>query len=600
MALMNRMRDSMKTILLILVVAFILTIIVDWGMGGFKSNQPRGVIAKVDGEAIHYEEFSSRLQNELAAYREQSGGDPEGYQLQQLETRVFDNLVQQRLLNEVVKTVKLDATDQEIIDEIFNNPPAELRQNQAFQDSTGAFDMQRYQAALNSPGAGEFWASVEEYLRSTLPMRKLDNLLRATAVVSEEEVRLEFMKRNLKAKIEYVLVPANDLLANVTAPGDDEIKAYHKKHEEEFKEPEKRVVEYVIFPFTATRADSAAVDQLAGELMTELRGGASFAELAKIHSQDPGSAVNGGDLGLFARGAMVKPFEDAAFGAAKGQIVGPVVSQFGIHIIQVTDRVVEDGQEKVKASHILLKYELSPRTREAIQEEASYIAEAAKEGEFNSVAAAENRKVERSEPFAAGGFIPGIGMEPRLSGFIFRSEQGTVSDAIYTERGYVVLRVAEIKAEHVKSWSEAKETITAKLKNEKAMLLARDKCQQLSDQARNSGSLDAAAAQLNTKAQTTSEFTFNGYIAGVGREPRLVGTAFSLGVGAISGPIEGSRGYYLIKLLEKNAMDEAAFAAQKESLRNQVLQRKQQAMFGQWYAGLKDKAKIEDFRRDYL
>ena len=600
MALMKSMRKSMKTILLILVFAFILTIIVDWGMGGFKSNQPRGVIAKVDGQAIHYEEFSNRYQNELVTFREQSGSEPEGYQLQQLETRVFDNLVQQRLLDEKVKEVKLDASDQEIIEEIFNNPPMELRQNQAFKDSSGAFDMQRYQEALNNPGAGEFWSSVEDYLRMTLPMRKLDHLLRATAIASDQEVRAEYMKRSLKAQAEYILVAANDFIAAVAAPSDAEIKAYHHKHEEEFKEPEKRIIEYVLLNFTPTKADSEAVKQQAEELLAEARSGADFAELARLNSQDTGSAEKGGDLGLFARGAMVKPFEDAAFAAKPGEIVGPVVSQFGIHIIKGGEHKTEEGTEKVQASHILLKFEISPRTREALQEEAAYIAEAAKEQGLKSVATAENHQLLRSEPFTAGGFIPGIGMEPRASGFVFRSEEGTVSDVIYAEQGYIVLQVTDIIPEHIKPWTDAKETSIAKLKNEKAMQMAREKCQALYDQARSTNSLEGAAAQIGAKVQQTGDFTFSTYVTGIGREPRFAGATFGLQPGQISKPVEGTRGYYIIKLLNKDAVNEADYEAQKESLRAQLMQRKQQSIFGQWYGGLKEKSKIEDFRKDYL
>ncbi len=600
MALMNRMRESMKTILLILVVAFILTIIVDWGMGGFQSNQPRGIIAEVDGQQIHYEEFYSRYQNELAAYREQQGGDPEGYQLQQLETRVFDNLVQQRLLDRVVKQVQLNASDQEIIEEIFNNPPAELRQNQAFQDSTGQFDMQAYQAAINNPGAGAFWSQVEDYLRLTLPMRKLDNLLRVTAVVTDEEARIEYMKRNLKAKVEYVLVPVTEFSASAAAPSDDEIKAYHSKHEADYKEAEKRAIDYVMLEFKPTKADSDAVDQLANELLNDARGGQDFAELARIHSQDPGSAQNGGDLGYFARGAMVKPFEDAAFNHAVGQIVGPVISQFGIHIIKVVDKMKEDGQEKVKASHILLKYEMSPRTREALQEEASYIAETAKEQGLKNVAAAEKVEVKRSEPFAAGGFIPGVGMESRINNWIFRNEVGTVSDVLYAEKGYFVIEVAEIKKEHIKSWIEVKDQIVSKLKNEKAMALAKEKGQKIADQAKAGGSLESAALSGGLKVQQTDQFAFNTYINSIGREPRFAGAAFGLPIGAISAPIEGSRGYYVLKVLERTPMNDSDFEAQKESIRAQLMQRKEQAIFGQWYTALKEKADITDNRKDYL
>ncbi len=600
MALMNRMRDNMKTILLILVGAFLLTIVVDWGMGGFKTGRQPGVIAVVDGKEISYEEFYSRYQNELAAYRQQAGKEPEGYQLQQLENRVVDHLIQQQLLNKVVKKIHLEAKDSEIVEEIYNNPPEELRQNKVFQDSTGAFDMQRYQAALDNPEADQFWASVEDYLRMTLPMRKLDNLLRSSAIVSDEEARLEYMKRNMKAKVDYIVVNASEMMTSVTEPKEDEIKSYYDKHKKDFKEVEKRVVDYVLLELKATKADTAATYRQAEELLTEIREGADFAELAKIHSEDEGSAKNGGDLGFFGKGAMVKPFEEAAFAAKVGEVVGPVQSQFGLHIIKVTDRKVEDGETKVKASHILLKFSVSPKTREALREEAGYISETAKESNLATVAKAENIEVKRSEPFAAGAFIPGIGMENRINNYVFRVKKGTVSDVFYIDRGFVVLQVVDIQKEHIKPLDKVKTEIINKLKNEKAMQLAKEKCQQAADQLMSSEDFEAVAARMNLKLQKTDYFTLSGYVPGVGREPRFVGAAFALSPGQISKPVEGTRGYYLIKLVDKTEFNEVDFAAQKESLKNQILQRKQQSMFTQWYNDLKEKSKVKDYRKDYL
>ena len=118
MAVMNRMRENTKTILLIVVFAFMLTIIIDWGMGGFKSNQPRGVIASVNNDDITYEEFYNSYQEELKQHRERSGTEPEGFQLQQIENQVFERLVQQRLLSQVVKDINLTATDDEILERI--------------------------------------------------------------------------------------------------------------------------------------------------------------------------------------------------------------------------------------------------------------------------------------------------------------------------------------------------------------------------------------------------------------------------------------------------------------------------------------------------
>lgn len=600
MGLMNRMRENTKTILLILVFAFVLTIIFSWGMGGFKSGQPRGVIASVGNHEISYEEFYRLYQEELAAYRQQNGNDPEGYQLQQLQNRIYDNLVQQRLLADVVKEVNLDATDKEIIEEIYNNPPEELKQNQAFQDSSGQFDMNLYQAALDNPGAGTFWASVENYLRVTLPMRKLDGFLRASAIVTDDDAKLEYMKRNMKAEVDYLFYNAAAYQSDVATPGDAEIMEYYDEHKEDYKEPEKRVIDYVLLELKTTKADTQEVFAQAEELIEEARSGADFAELARIYSQDPGSAEKGGDLGFFEEGTMVKPFSDAAFAAEIGEIVGPVQTQYGVHIIKIEDKKQENDKQQVKARHILLKYEVSPKTRETLRDEASYLAEAAKEIPFEKVVEAEDLELQTSQPFTEGGFIPGIGMETRVSNFVFRSSVGKLSDIFYLDRGFLVLRVKEIQKEHVKPLDEVKESVVTSLKNQKSMEMAREKCQMTYDRINSGQSAEQLASDDSLTVKQTDQFDMTGNIPGVGREPRFVGTTFASEIGKWSAPIEGTRGYYLIKPTEKTEFNEENFENQKESLKNQVLQRKQQNMFGLWYTALKEKADIKDYRRDYF
>ncbi len=600
MGMMNKLREGTKTILMILVFAFIATIVVDWGMGGLKRDQPQGVIASVNGKEIHYEEFTQRYQNELAQYREQSGSDPEGYQLQQIENQVFETLVQQRLLSDVVKKVHLDASDDEILEEIYNNPPQELRQNKVFQDSTGAFNMKSYQAALDNPGAGQFWTAVEDYLRSSLPMRKLDNLIRASAVVTEDDARQEYMKRNLKAKAEYVLFAADQFAASAAAPAENEITKFYDEHKSDYEQAEQRIIDYVLLEFKATKADSEAILSQAADILQEAKSGTDFANLAQIYSQDAGSAKNGGDLGWFGKGQMVKPFEEAAFAAAKGDIVGPIASQFGVHIIKVEDKRIENKEPQVLAKHILLKYEISPKTRENLREEASYLAEAAKESNLATIAKAENLLCKKSQPFLSGGFIPEVGMESRVNNFVFRSKQGTVSDLFQIERGYLVLQVMDILPEHVKSLAEVKEQIVTKLKHDKAMTAAKEKCQAAYSRAASAASLAAVATENGLAVQTTDSFPMSGYVQNVGREPAFVGAAFALNPGQVSKPVEGSRGYFLLRLIEKSSFNEQEFASQKENLKTQILNRRQQSMFGQWYAALKEKSKIKDFRKDYL
>jgi len=599
---MNRMRENTKVMLMILVVAFMLTIIIDWGMGGFKSGGAhRGVIATVNGDDITLDQYNEQYQNELAAYREQYGTDPEGYQLNQLENRVFEGLVQQLLIKDALENLNLKTTDSELTEEIFNNPPDILKSNEAFQDSlTGQFDMARYQAALNNPSADQFWLEVERYLRSSLPMQKLANLLSETHVVTDADAQLEFMKTNSKVKVNYVFYNVALFNKAVAEPTEQEITAYYNAHKDDYKVVEKRLLDYVLLELKATPADSQSTIEQAQDILEQLKNGASFEELATLHSQDAGSAEKGGDLGYFNSTAMVKPFADAAFAAKKGEVVGPVATQFGLHIIKVYDKKKENGEDQVKASHILLKIEPSPATREALREEAEYIAEFGKENGLKTVVAAESLTVSQTAPFEKGAYIPGIGMETRVNNFAWRSDVGDISQVFNLEQGFLVAALAEVQPEHVKKLEDVKGEIVNAIKNDKSMENAREHAQKACDNIKAGMPFDQAAAQDSLSVQESDLFAMGGYVPKIGKEPEFVGTAFALKLGDFSQPVKGARGYYLLQVVDKQEMNMQEFESQKEDLKLQLAARYKQQIFGQWYEDVKKKADIKDYREMYF
>ncbi len=600
MAVMNKMRESMKTILIILVLAFVATIIFDWGMGGFQSGTPQGVIAEVNGDEITYEEFNNAYQQELRQQREQTGRDPEGYQLQQIENQVFERLVQQRLLRDVVQEMNLASSDEEIGEELWNNPPQLIRETPAFHDSLGQFDMSLYQSALQNPQLDEQWQSVIFYLRNTLPFQKLGNLINATTVVTDDDARIEFMKNNIKARAEYVFFDAANYAEQIQEPTDQEIQAYYNEHKEDFRQEETRVLDYVLIELKPSPSDSASVRNQAEELLTDAKEGRNFAELAEIYSQDPGSAENGGDLGYFTRTQMVKPFADAAFAANVGEIVGPVESQYGLHIIKIEDKRTENGEEQVKASHILLNFDPSNSTRDALRDEAEYVAEASKESSLRAIAEGENLNVQTTQPFTVEGFVPGIGMERRVNRWAFRAKEGDVSDVLLLDRGYLIAQLAEVNEEHIQPLEEVRSIIVSTLNSENRMKAAQAAAQEFYDKLSGNTPIDAVAAADSLELKQTDEFTASANIPGVGREPRFAGTAMSLEVGDISEPIEGTRGYYVLQVLDKTEFDEEAFAQQKESLKSQLAVRQRNQMFALWYTKLKDEANIKDYRNEYF
>jgi peptidyl-prolyl cis-trans isomerase D len=141
-----------------------------------------------------------------------------------------------------------------------------------------------------------------------------------------------------QVRLEYITL-SPDVLARDVAVTPEEIAKHYRDHEQDFGQPEERRASHILItsakgaPENERKAAQAKAESLARQAKQSPD---KFAELAKQHSQDPGSAANGGDLGYFGRGAMVKPFEDAAFAMKMNEISGPVESEFGFHIIRVT------------------------------------------------------------------------------------------------------------------------------------------------------------------------------------------------------------------------------------------------------------------------
>ena len=154
---------------------------------------------------------------------------------------------------------------------------------------------------------------------------------------------------------EYVTLSPDDFKANIK-PNEEEIRGYYEQNKGNYTMPEERRAAHILIDFGT---DKAAAKKKAEEIAAKAKANpADFAKLAAENSVDVGSASQGGDLGFFGRGMMVKPFEDAVFAAKKGDIVGPVESEFGWHIISLTDvqpqhlRSFDEVRSDIEAEYI--------------------------------------------------------------------------------------------------------------------------------------------------------------------------------------------------------------------------------------------------------
>ena len=284
----------------------------------------------------------------------------------------LERLVRERVLAQAADQERLVTSNSRLAQELQRSPAIA-----ALRGPDGKLDMERYRQLAASQGYTP--EGFEARVRRDLALRQVEAGVLATGFEPESVANVALGAFFEKREVQVASFPAKDYLSKVS-PSDAEIEAYYKEHPKEFQAPESESIEYVVLdlesvkksipineqdlksyydqnverlsgkeerrashilvavPKDAPQAERDKAKAKAEELLAQVRKNPSeFAAIAKKNSQDPGSAAAGGDLDFFARGAMVKPFEDAAFSMKKGDISGLIQSDFGYHIIMLTD-----------------------------------------------------------------------------------------------------------------------------------------------------------------------------------------------------------------------------------------------------------------------
>ena len=356
-----------------IVQAFLLLITLPfafWGIDSyFRGGGRGGDLASVGGSAISQQEFAQAMRDQQERLRAQFGREFNPAMLEAPEARaaMLDSLVSQRLLMLHATKTGLTASDAQLREVIGSIP--------ALQED-GKFSMRRYEQALRAQGLTQ--AGFEAKLRQDLTLQQLVQSVSDTAVVSraaaegvlaiqleeretsEAMIRPERFAGQVKVPAELVkafyesnrklfeipqqiraefVVLSRDALAAQTTIGAEEVRSAYEKNAKGNVSPEERRASHILIqsPADAPEADQKAARARIESIQQQVKKNpADFARLAKEHSQDPGSAAKGGDLGFFPRGAMVKPFEEAVFSLKEGQTSDVVRSEFGFHLIRVT------------------------------------------------------------------------------------------------------------------------------------------------------------------------------------------------------------------------------------------------------------------------
>jgi len=609
MGLMTSMREKMHVVLWALLAMFILSMTIGGLVGGANvldilagNVDPRTTIAQINGEDISPDYFNQLVSQQLEQARS-NGQKLNDFQIRRARDTAWDNMLQDVLVSQEVKRLNISASDEEVMYHLENNPPPFLQQNPSFQ-TDGVFDWDKYRTALASP-QGDEWLPIEAFMKNTyVPNFKLQKLLDESIIITERNIKNEFIKRNVNYTISGIHITSGKVPVEESEPSDSEIREEYNKSKSDFKHDELRSVSYVSWKKEPAKNDSISVQKLATAIYERAKEGEEFATLANEYSVDPGNqGTKGGDLGWFGKGQMVKEFEKAAFTAKKGEIIEPVKSNFGYHIIYVRDKKVENGEEKVLASHILLKIEISSTTLSNLKRDATLFSYDAQDNGFSSAVSEHNLDIGNHKKMNEEGFsIKGLGGLRAGVRFAFNSKVGDVSDILENDQYFSVFTLDTIIAPGFKSYEEVQAQIKSTLKKTKVMAATLDeankllltisgKDMKLDDAIDEDSELDAIK---NESKQLVQGFT------SIGRSNYVTGALLAAKPGEILGPLETGRGHAIIELKEISVFDSTEYGVQKESLRKTIFNQKQNQFFQAWLDDLKENAEIVDNRKFYF
>ncbi len=359
--------------------------------------------------------------------------------------------------------------------------------------------------------------------------------------------------------------------------------------------PDSVKARHILLPVN-TQEELAVKQALADSLKTAIENGSNFSELAIQYSSDQGSAVQGGDLGWFGRGQMVKPFEEAAFNN-KGNEVTIVQTQFGIHLVQTTARGKESRQ--VQVAYLVRNVTPSTQTYQNTFAKASEFAgknyskesfdKAVEEQKLNKQTATvkeTDRQVaglENSRPLIRAAY-------DTKTGNLIEDQQGsTIFDLGNT---FVVATLVSATEKGVADFEDVKERVELAVLNEKKKEVLVEKAKSAIT---GNTKLDEIASRLGVTVKNAANINFNSVqIPGAGIEPKVIGTATALSPNEISSPVAGNNGVFVV---EVTGTTEAGIDVENEKSR--LAQNMNFRATSQAYVVHKEKAEIEDQRAKF-
>ncbi len=622
-------------LLLVICVMMVITLVPgglfgDYFGGGVTT---AGVLAKVDTEDISLQQVAQRAR---MIGRQQFRGNIPPTIMPFLLQRAADSMITQGALAYEADRMGLGVSDKELVDY--------LHQGQfgtSFFPGGNFIGQQQYEDFVQN----QFGLSVAEFekeLKGQLAQQKLLSAVSAAATVSDKEVEEQVRKQDTKVKFDYAVLTLDDVkkqvkvtdvelkafydqnkqqyvnsipekrnaryilvdtakLANSVPVSPADLLAYYNQHQDEFRIPETVTVRHILIktptPGPDGKVDPKAVEAAkakAEDIEKQLKAGASFEELAKKYSEDPGSAQNGGLLPPITKGRTVPEFEQAAFGTPKGQTTGIIRTSYGFHIIRV-----EDKQNARLKPLDEVKAQIEPVIKQqkaavAAQGLANSVQSLARSAGMEKAAADKGLTVTTTDLVAQADALPGVGSAQELANALFSAKKNDPPAMAQIPQGYAVYQVTEIQSPQTPTFDQIKAQVEEQFKAQRAQALLAQKTQELSDRARAEHDLKKAAKELGATVKTSDLVNSSAQVPDVGAMSGAANVAFTLGVGEISGPLQGSANSgVVLAVVEKQEPSPDEVKKNWDRAKETLLDQKRQALEGLYVQNLRDQLEKE-------
>lgn len=607
--------------------AFLALIMAFWGFGGgglFNTVHP---VATVNGRQILGDQVDREATQLRQAVQQMYGAAaPTMLKTINIRQEAVDRLIEQQLIGEEARHLGITISDEALQDKIAKEP--------VFQRD-GQFDFDTYQDVLRNNNLQP--SEYETAERDRMIADTLRKMIDTGVQVSDDEARHAYNLRNERIGLRYAEISFSDFTAKIS-PTESQIADYYKKNAEQFREPERVKLTYVHYeplvlaakytppdkeiqgyynrnaktrfthpdqvharhiliavPAGATDNEKAAAKTKALDVLKQAQSGGDFAKLAAKYSDDPSNKSQGGDLGTFGRGQMVKPFEDAVFAMKPGQIA-MAETRFGFHVVKL---------EEFKPAHTDTIAEAKPKIIDELRTQAgAKLGRAAAQEDLTAALAgarlqdlAKKRGIDAVETplFAQGEPAGGAERDRELMEAAFKLEAGQV--AIVPEKGapYVIKLLAK-QPSRIPALKEIEPQVREALIRSTAEAQASRQADKILATIKSPADFDKAAAANKLAIKNVDPFLRADHrVPGIGEFPEVTDAAAVVPAipGVIDRVMENGGNSYLLEVASRaEPADDEWKSAQKSFMQEYVEQRRAQA-WTRFLDQLKDQARIQ-------